>query len=110
MKTPEGEQQPDKQAIALSYDGANTPTVVAKGYAELAEEIIAVAKAHGVMVHNDPELSDSLAKLNVGEEIPQPLYVIIAELIAFAYYLDGRFPSQWEYGLPLSKPPAADDD
>ncbi|WP_404402013.1 EscU/YscU/HrcU family type III secretion system export apparatus switch protein [Idiomarina seosinensis] len=88
--------QQQKQAIGLSYDGVNAPQVVAKGFDDLAEEIIAVAKEHGVLVHEDPLLSDSLARLNVGEEIPRELYIIIAELIAFAYLLDGRFPSSWE--------------
>ena len=85
-----------KQAIGLAYDGVNAPQVIAKGFDELAEEIIAVAKEHGVMVHEDPLLSDSLARLNVGEEIPRDLYIIIAEIIAFAYLLDGKFPASWE--------------
>ncbi|HAD48898.1 MAG: flagellar biosynthesis protein FlhB [Idiomarina sp.] len=86
----------EKQAIGLAYDGVNAPQVIAKGFDELAEEIIAVAKEHGVMVHEDPLLSDSLARLNVGEEIPRDLYIIIAEIIAFAYLLDGKFPASWE--------------
>ncbi len=88
----------EKQAIGLSYDGFNAPKVIARGFDELAEEIIAVAKEHGVLVHEDPLLSDSLAKLNVGDEIPRELYIIIAEIIAFAYLLDGKFPRQWEEG------------
>ena len=86
----------EKQAIGLAYDGVNAPQVIAKGFDELAEEIIAVAKEHGVMVHEDPLLSDSLARLNVGEEIPRDLYIIIAEIIAFAYLLDGKSPASWE--------------
>ena len=66
----------EKQAIGLAYDGVNAPQVIAKGFDELAEEIIAVAKEHGVMVHEDPLLSDSLARLNFGEEIPRDLYII----------------------------------
>ena len=90
------EDRKEKQAIGLAYDGVNAPQVIAKGFDELAEEIIAVAKEHGVMVHEDPLLSDSLARLNVGEEIPRDLYIIIAEIIAFAYLLDGKFPASWE--------------
>lgn len=90
------DERKEKQAIGLAYDGVNAPQVVAKGFDELAEEIIAVAKEHGVMVHEDPLLSDSLARLNVGEEIPRDLYIIIAEIIAFAYLLDGKFPASWE--------------
>ena len=84
------DERKEKRAIGLAYDGVNAPQVIAKGFDELAEEIIAVAKEHGVMVHEDPLLSDSLARLNVGEEIPRDLYIIIAEIIAFAYLLDGN--------------------
>ncbi|RUO79796.1 flagellar biosynthesis protein FlhB [Idiomarina tyrosinivorans] len=85
----------EKQAIGLAYDGINTPKVIARGFDELAEEIIAVAREHGVLVHEDPLLSDSLARLNVGDEIPRDLYIIIAEIIAFAYLLEGKFPASW---------------
>lgn len=83
----------DKTAIGLHYaklhggnDGA--PTVIAKGYNDLAEEIIALAKEHNILVHEDPQLADFLQRLEVGDEIPEPLYIIIAELIAFATWLD----------------------
>lgn len=78
----------DKQAIGLSYDGHNAPRVIAKGFNDLADEIIALAKEHDVLVHEDPELARFLAKLDVGDEIPREVYVIIAELIAFATWLD----------------------
>lgn len=89
------EKQPPKTAVALGYDGQQAPALIAKGFDHLAEEIISIAKANGVLVHDDPELAASLAKLDVGEQIPKDLYVIIAELIAFAYLLDGRFPDDW---------------
>lgn len=78
----------DKQAVGLSYDSHNAPRVIAKGFNELADEIIALAKEHDVLVHEDPELAKFLAKLDVGDEIPREVYVIIAELIAFATWLD----------------------
>lgn len=84
-----------KKAVGLGYSGGGAPSVIAKGYDALAEEMIKIAKQSGVLVHEDPLLADSLAKLDVGAEIPKDLYVIIAELIAFAYVLDGRFPAEW---------------
>ena len=33
--------------------------------------------------------------LELGEEVPKELYLLIAELIAFIYMLDGKFPEQW---------------
>jgi flagellar biosynthesis protein len=71
------------------------PTIIAKGFGDLAEEIIALAKQNGVLVHEDPYLSDFLATLDLGQEVPDQLYHVIAELIAFSYVLQGKFPDSW---------------
>ncbi len=89
------EESEPKQAVALSYDGRNAPKIVATGEGLIAEEIIALAKANGVYIHQDHHLSHFLQLLELGEEIPKELYLLIAELIAFVYMLDGKFPEQW---------------
>ena len=85
-----------KQAVALSYNGNSAPVVIAKGEDLLAKEMIAIAEQAGVHIHSDKYLCDFLQKLEVGDEIPQELYLLIAELIAFVYVLDGRFPEKWD--------------
>ena len=84
-----------KHAVALSYDGKSAPTITAKGKDLVADEIIALAKEAGVYIHQDPHLSDFLQLLELGDEIPKELYLLIAELIAFVYMLDGKYPDQW---------------
>ena len=84
-----------KTATALQYSGKAAPTVTAKGQGELADDIIALAKEHGVLIHQDDELSKLLNQLSLGQEIPQQLYIVIAELIAFSYVLQGKFPENW---------------
>ncbi|SEA48965.1 EscU/YscU/HrcU family type III secretion system export apparatus switch protein [Alkalimonas amylolytica] len=84
-----------KSATALKYDGKSAPKVVAKGHGELAEDILSIAKEHGILVHEDEELSKLLTGLELGESIPTELYLIIAELIAFSYVLQGKFPDKW---------------
>lgn len=79
-------------AAALKYDGENAPTLVAKGCGKLAEKIIETAKEHNVHVHNDPILLAVLSRLELGDEIPRPLYLAVAKVIAFAYYLQGKHP------------------
>ena len=85
-----------KTAVALHYDGKEAPRVTAKGTGELAEKIIALAEAHGVPLHEDAALITLLAKLDLGDEIPQPLYAAVAEVIAFAYILSGKVPEGFE--------------
>lgn len=84
-----------KTATALQYEGKAAPTITAKGHGAVAEDIIALAKQHGILVHQDDELSKLLGQLELGEQIPQALYVVIAELIAFSYVLQGKFPENW---------------
>lgn len=86
----------DKRAVGLKYDGNDAPTVVAKGFGDLADEIISLAKQSGVLVHEDPYLSELLARMDLGQEIPENLYYVIAELIAFSYVLQGKTPENWQ--------------
>lgn len=85
-----------KQAVGLKYDNGSAPTVVAKGFGDLADEIVRVAQDSGVLVHEDEHLSEFLARLDIGQEIPQELYLVIAELIAFSYVIQGKFPDSWK--------------
>jgi flagellar biosynthesis protein len=85
-------------AVALKYnqgDKQEAPKVIAKGFGELADDIIQLAQQNGVLVHQDPYLSDFLATLDLGQEIPEQLYYIIAELIAFSYVLQDKIPDSW---------------
>jgi flagellar biosynthesis protein len=84
---------PDDQrrslAVALKYaPGDAAPTVVAKGRGLIADEIISRAKAHGVFVHESPELVSLLTQVNLDDHIPPALYVAVAELLAWLYQLE----------------------
>jgi flagellar biosynthesis protein len=74
-----------QKAIALKYDYNAAPTVTAKGSGVLAEKIMEVAKENDVMLHQSPELVEMLSTLELGEEIPESLYLAVAEIIAFAH-------------------------
>jgi flagellar biosynthesis protein len=82
-----------RQAIALTYDGNHAPTLTAKGDEELAEEILRIAREYEVPIYENPELVRLLAKMELGDSIPEELYRTIAEIIAFAWNLKGKFPA-----------------
>jgi len=88
--------QPTPIAVALEFDGENTPTVNARGAGPIAEKIIEIANQHGVPLQQDDELVEILSDLNLGDEIPENLYRVIAEVIAFAYIISGKFPKNWK--------------
>ncbi len=80
------------QAVALTYDGKQAPYVSASGSSDLAEAILQIAKEHEVPIYENADLVDILARLEVGDEIPELLYRTIAEIIAFVYMLKGKTP------------------
>lgn len=76
-------------AVALKYaPGDLAPKVVAKGRGLIAEEIIARAKAHGVYVHESPELVTLLSQVDLDDHIPPALYVAVAELLSWLYQVE----------------------
>lgn len=92
MKNQQESASSSPAAVALKYDGERAPTIAATGTWELAEEIIRIAREHGVPLYENPELAGILARLDLNEEIPETLYRVIAEILAFAFNLEGRTP------------------
>lgn len=88
---------PFKQAIALHYDESKSdpiPNVTATGQDEVAQQIIELAKEHGIPIHEDPDLAVLLSQLELYEDIPESLYRVVAEVLAFAYIVSGKKPKQ----------------
>ncbi|HSX49967.1 MAG TPA: EscU/YscU/HrcU family type III secretion system export apparatus switch protein [Cellvibrio sp.] len=94
--TSEYSNQQLQKAVALYYDGKNAPHVSAKGTGAVADQIIAIAKEHGVPLCDNSALVDLLVTLELGDEIPEALYIAVAYIIAFAYQLEGKIPDAWQ--------------
>jgi flagellar biosynthesis protein len=79
-----------QRAVALKYqpESDNAPKVIAKGRGKVAEKIIEVAKKNNVFIHDDPDLVEALSQLDIHEEIPNELYSVVAELLAFIYSIN----------------------
>ena len=86
-----------RKAVALFYDGDNAPIVTAKGIGEEAQKIIDIAHQHEVPLTDNGQLVDLLVTLELGDEIPEALYIAIAHIIAFAYELQGKVPEGFEW-------------
>ncbi len=81
---------PRNVAVALKYSGESAPQVTAKGRGKQAEEIINRAEENDIPLHTDPHMVKMLAQIPLGEEIPRELYVAVAEILAFAFWLNGK--------------------
>ena len=82
---------PRPAAVALAYAGGqDAPRVLAKGRGLIAEAIIEKARQSGVYVHESRELVALLLQVDLDQQIPPPLYVAVAELLAWLYRLERR--------------------
>ncbi|HET7812815.1 MAG TPA: EscU/YscU/HrcU family type III secretion system export apparatus switch protein [Candidatus Baltobacteraceae bacterium] len=81
---------PRPAAAALKYDpvGHEAPQVVAAGRGLAAEEIVRLAKEHGVPLHEDAQLVEALSRLDLTESIPRELYAVVAEILAYVFRVD----------------------
>jgi flagellar biosynthesis protein len=78
-----------KRATALSYGPKqNAPKIVATGQGLIADRILEIAAAAGVPIREDEALVNALTSLQLGQEIPEDLFVAVAEALAWAYRLD----------------------
>ena len=83
-------------AVAISYnEEKKSPFVSALGYESRAQAIIDMAKELGVYIHKDPVLLNELKSLKEGEQVPEQLFQIIAEILAFSYLLQGKTPESY---------------
>jgi len=92
QKADENRQKASLNAAALKYDGENAPQLVAKGKGLIAQQIIETAAQHDVHIHSDPLLVKVLEQLELGDKIPEQMYLAVAKIIAFAYFLRGKHP------------------
>ena len=49
----------------------------------MADRILAIARDHSVPTHEDRALVDVLSRLNLDEEVPAELWMVVAEILGF---------------------------
>ena len=75
------------RAVALRYDASReqAPRILAAGSGHIAQRILEIAREQGVPIHEDADLVQALSALDLGAQIPEPLYRAVAEVLAFVY-------------------------
>lgn len=76
-----------KKAVALKYKRKKykAPKVVAKGMNKWAEKIVELAREHNVPIVENQNLVELLFKLEIDDFIPEELYPVVAEILAWVY-------------------------
>ena len=83
-------RNPTHFAVALRYnaDRDNAPVVVAKGRDYVALKIIEVARQSNVPMRENRPLARALYEsVEIGREIPQEFYTVLAEIMAWVFQL-----------------------
>ena len=84
---------PTHFACAIQYDKekASAPVLIAKGADHLAQKLKDIAKEHNVpIVENKPLARMLYYNVEVDAEIPQELYQMTAEVLAYVYQLKNK--------------------
>jgi flagellar biosynthesis protein len=83
-------QQKLKLAVALKYrqDEDVSPLVVASGRGALAQSLVKKAMDLDIPIHPDGELAELLSDVDVGSNIPEELYEVVAQIMAMVYRMD----------------------
>ncbi len=81
---------PTHYAVALKYDdeGNSAPLVLAKGKEQVAAKIREIADHYEIPVLQVPPLTRAVYfSTEIGEEIPQALYMAVAQVLAWVYQM-----------------------
>lgn len=84
---------PTHFAVALQYDreSGSAPVVVAKGADYMAQKIKDIAKENKVeIVENKPLARMLYFNVEIDQEIPQELYQMVAEILAYVYRIKNK--------------------
>lgn len=77
--------RPTAAAIAQAAHAPDRPRLVAKGKGLVAEQILALAHAHGVKVREDRDLVQMLEAVELDCEVPLPALAAVAEILTRVY-------------------------
>ena len=74
------------KAVALKYSrDLPAPFVLAKGRDDLARRLVGIARDHGIEIAEHPDAAEQLFECEVGSWIPEALFEVIAQILAYVY-------------------------
>ena len=90
---------PEHYAVALTYDRESdgAPVVIAKGVDHMSQRIREVATEHNVEIVRVPLLARAIYyTTEIKDEIPEPLYLPVAQVLSYVFSLNSEFNSDVE--------------
>jgi len=84
MKPPPPAERAVSVALQEQTEGG-APKVIAAGRGTVAEQILALAFAHGIKVREDADLAEMLSAIDIDSEIPVEAFTAVAEILRYVY-------------------------
>lgn len=103
---------PTHFAVALRYDNdaSQAPVLIAKGRGLVAARIREVASEHNITIFSAPTLARAIyANTELGQEIPDQLYLAVAQVLAYVYQLEQSFKPNQQRPTPPRNLPVPED-
>ncbi|MBF0245162.1 MAG: EscU/YscU/HrcU family type III secretion system export apparatus switch protein [Planctomycetes bacterium] len=75
-------------ALGAGRKPGGVPRVLASGKGQLAKSIVERAHERGLSIERDADLAQVLVQLDLGEHIPEELFMAVAEILYYAYELN----------------------
>ncbi len=78
---------PTHISVAIRYNSKEmtAPVIIAKGADLVAMKIREIARKHEIPIIENPPVARLLHKLDIGENIPEDLFKVVAEILAHVY-------------------------
>ena len=86
------DKAPAKRTVAVAIGAGETSTSVPKvteaAHGALAEQLLAIAFAHGIPVREDADLAEIIAAMEIDADIPVAAFAAVAEILSYVYRLN----------------------
>ncbi|MDR0935771.1 MAG: EscU/YscU/HrcU family type III secretion system export apparatus switch protein [Oscillospiraceae bacterium] len=77
-------------ALEFNPDKSSAPVLTAFGEGVIAERIIETANLSKVPVVEDKNITEVLKTVTIGDEIPEELYEVVAQVLVFISNVDNK--------------------
>ena len=81
-----------KKGIAIGYSPSKgVPEILAIARGFLVDKLLQIARENNITIYNDSDLAEVLSLMKPGDEIPEDLFSIISEVLAYCYKINEKF-------------------
>ncbi|MBN2038957.1 MAG: EscU/YscU/HrcU family type III secretion system export apparatus switch protein [Spirochaetes bacterium] len=81
-----------KKAIALQYSpDKGVPEILAAARGILVDNLLKIARENNITIYNNSDLVEVLSSIKPGDQIPENLFGIISEVLAYCYNVNIKF-------------------